>query len=248
MNALQHLWLDAPEPPLLADGEVHVWRACLHQDAATLLELWSSLSADERERAARFRFRRDTEHFVAARGALRNILGRYMNIAPRLLRFSYDRYGKPVLNGEMYGHPLHFNVSHSNGLALYAVTRARAVGIDLEFVREDFDSLEIAERFFSPREVAALRGIPPGERAVAFFDCWTRKEAYVKARGEGLSYPLHLFSVSLTPTDPAALLHTDDAPQEAVRWSLLKLSPGEGYRAALAVKEKSPCLRYWRWP
>jgi 4'-phosphopantetheinyl transferase len=118
--------------------------------------------------------------------------GRYTGVAPRRLRFSYDRYGKPALNGETCD-PLRFNVSHSNDVALYAVARGREVGIDLEFVREDFAGFEIAERFFSPREVSVLRALPPGEHAIAFFDCWARKEAYIKARGEGLSYPLRLF-------------------------------------------------------
>jgi len=248
MNASQHLWLDAPERPHLADGEVHVWRASLRQDGGALLGLWESLSADERERAGRFHFRRDRDRFVAARGALRDLLGRYTGVEPRLLRFSYDGYGKPSLDGVTGGGPLRFNVSHSNGLALYAVTRGREVGIDLEFVREDFATLEIAERFFSAREVSVLRTLPPCERAVAFFDCWARKEAYVKARGEGLSYPLALFTVSLTPGEPAALLSTEDDPREAARWSLIELFPGEGYRAALAVKGARPSLRYCRWP
>jgi 4'-phosphopantetheinyl transferase len=248
MNVSQPLWLEAPERPHLADGEVHVWRACLRQDQGTLLACWESLSADERERAGRFHFRRDREHFVTARGVLRDLLGRYTGVEPRLLRFSYDRYGKPALSGGAGGAPLHFNVSHSNGLALYAVTRGCEVGIDLEFVREDFATLEIAERFFSAREVSALRALPRGERARAFFDCWARKEAYVKARGEGLSYPLALFTVSLTPGEPAALLSTEDDPREAARWSLIELFPGEGYRAALAVKGARASLRYCRWP
>lgn len=122
------------------------------------------------------------------------------------------------------------------------------MGVDIEQVREDFASLEIAEGFFSRREYAALVALAPGERASAFFDCWTRKEAYIKARGEGLSHPLRLFSVSLGPGQPAALLSTENDPQEAARWSLVQLSPGEGYRAALAVRGGRPLLRLRRWP
>jgi 4'-phosphopantetheinyl transferase len=248
MDAPQQTWPDAPESPTLAEGEVHVWRVCLRRDEAALRELLETLSPDERERGDRFHFRRDREHFIAARGALRAILGWYVGAAPGLLRFSYDGYGKPSLSGATGGDTLRFNLSHSNGLALYAVTRGREVGIDLEFVREDFAGFDIAERFFSAREVSALRALPPAARASAFFDCWTRKEAYIKARGEGLSHPLHAFTVSLTPGEPAALLHTDDDPQEAARWSLVELHPGEGYRAALAVEGATPPLRYWRWP
>ncbi|MET0647234.1 MAG: 4'-phosphopantetheinyl transferase superfamily protein [Pyrinomonadaceae bacterium] len=249
MDARQQPWLDAPESPLLADGEVHVWRARLLQDERTLGELWDTLSADERERAERFHFRRDRDRFIAARGALRNLLGRYAGVAPRLLRFSYDSYGKPSLCGEAGGASLRFNASHSNDLALFALTRGREVGVDLEFVREDFASFEIAEHFFSPGEVEALRALAPDVRAVAFFDCWTRKEAYIKARGEGLSHPLHLFTVSLGPGEDAALLRTDDDPLEAARWTLVELFPGEGARAALAVEAGSspPRLRIFEW-
>ena len=249
MDARQQPWLDAPDSPHLADGEVHVWRARLLPDARTFRELWDTLSADERERAERYHFRRDRDRFVAARGALRNLLGRYAGVEPRLLRFSYDGYGKPSLRGEAGVASLRFNASHSNDLALFAVTRGRAVGVDLEFVREDFASFEIAEHFFSRYEVEALRALTPDVRAVAFFDCWTRKEAYIKARGEGLSHPLHLFTVSLGPGEEAALLRTDDDPLEAARWTLIELFPGEGVRAALAIEAGSspPRVRIFEW-
>jgi 4'-phosphopantetheinyl transferase len=244
----EQLWSGAPERPALSGGEVHVWRARLDLDATTFRELWESLSADERARADRFHFRIDREHFVAARGGLRAVLGRYTGAEPRRLHFAYDAYGKPSLDGETAPARLRFNVSHSNGVALYAFAEGRAVGVDIEYVREDFASLDIAEHFFSRSEVAALRAVAEGERAAAFFDCWTRKEAYIKARGEGLSHPLHLFTVSLTPGQPAALLSTEGEPQEATHWSLVELFPGEGFRAALAVEGETPPVRCWRWP
>lgn len=249
----QHLWLEGPERPLLRDGEVHVWRAGLEPGGAALRRLWEILSADERQRADRFHFRKDREHFVTARGVLREILGRYTGATPPSLRFSYDSFGKPSLSdparsAEAGGTPLRFNVSHSGGVALYAVAAGREVGVDIEFVREDFAGLDVARNFFSPHEVAALSALPVAERATAFFDCWTRKEAYIKARGMGLSHPLHLFTVSLTPGRPAALLRTDDDPEEAARWSLVELFPGEGYRAALAFEGEVSALRCWRWP
>src|SRR5918911_1360559 len=174
------LWLGAPERPALSGGEVHVWHARLDLDAATLRELWESLSADERARADRFHFRVDREYFIAARGGLRAVLGRYTGTEPRRLRFAYDAYGKPSLDREADGGRFRFNVSHSKGVALYALAEGREVGVDIEYVREDFASLEIAEHFFSRGEVAALRAVTEGERASAFFDCWTRKEAYIK--------------------------------------------------------------------
>jgi 4'-phosphopantetheinyl transferase len=246
MSAHQQTWEDAPQRPALDAGEVHIWRACLRQQEAARHELSLSLSADERERACRFHFRKDREDFIAARGVLRSLLGRYTGVAPRLIRFSYNEYGKPFLDSEPDA-PLHFNASHSNGWAIYAVAWGREVGVDIEFMREDFPGFEIAERFFSPSEVSALRALPRGERTAAFFDCWARKEAYIKARGEGLSYPLRMFTVSLTPGEPAALLHIDGDPKEANRWSIVALSPCEGYRAALAVKGEAPSLRCWHW-
>ncbi|HEX8500631.1 MAG TPA: 4'-phosphopantetheinyl transferase superfamily protein [Pyrinomonadaceae bacterium] len=243
----QHPWPEAPERPAATADEVHVWRVSLDQDGAALGELSALLAEDELQRAGRFHFRKDHDRFVAARGALRDILGRYTGLAPRLLRFVYEERGKPALSPETCDRPLRFNLAHSHGLALCAVTLGRAVGVDLELVQEEFAGMEIAERFFAPREVAALRALAPGERATAFFDCWTRKEAYIKARGEGLSHPLHSFAVSLAPGEPAALLCTDDDPAEAASWSLLALSPGGPYRAALAVEGAPPSTRCWNW-
>jgi 4'-phosphopantetheinyl transferase len=142
---------------------------------------------------------------------------------------------------------LSFNLTHSHQLALYAVTRRREIGVDLEYVRADFADEQIAERFFSPREVAALRTVPENLLKEAFFHCWTRKEAYVKAKGEGLSIPLDQFDVSLAPGEPALLLSTRDDPQEADRWSLQALFPGSGYVAALAVEGRTWRLKCWQW-
>ncbi|HEU4597132.1 MAG TPA: 4'-phosphopantetheinyl transferase superfamily protein [Pyrinomonadaceae bacterium] len=247
MSLEQQLWPDAPERPVLAGGEVHVWRAELNQPEATLRALARLLSEDESERAGKFYFPRDRDHYIVARGALRKILGLYTSVAPELLRFTYNEFGKPSLLDVEHGDALRFNVSHSHGLALYAVAREREVGVDIEFVREDFAGIEIGEHFFSRREVSALRALPGAAFTKAFFDCWTRKEAYIKARGEGLSHPLERFAVSLAPGEPAALLCTDDDPLEAARWSLVELFPGEGYCAALAVEGERPTLRCWSW-
>ncbi len=228
--------------------EVHVWQATLDRTPSELQSLFDSLAADERARAGRFHFDRDRVRFVVARGVLRAILGRYMNRAPVSLSFRYGSHGKPALAGEADGDAICFNLSHSNGVALYAIARHRAVGVDLERIRFDLPVVEIAERFFSRREVAALRMLPSEQQHQAFFCCWTRKEAYIKARGEGLSLPLDQFDVSLAPGEPAALLGTQRDPSEATRWTLAELASGPGYVAALAAEGHGWRLASWQWP
>lgn len=244
-----HLWLRAEECVLPERDEVHVWRADLNPGDSTVRACYELLQPDERLRADKFHFPRDREHFTVARGVLRQILGGYLGSAPEQVRFAYNKYGKPALAADAFDAPLSFNVSHSKDIALYAIAGGRRrVGLDIEHLREDFDSLTLAERFFSHAEVAALRALPAEQQRTAFFNCWTRKEAYIKALGEGLSHPLDKFSVSLAPGEPAALLSTDDNPEEASRWSLVELSPGDGYVAALACEGDAPPLvscRQW---
>ena len=238
-----------PPPPTLPLGrdEVHVWRASLDPPASKAQTLQSTLATDELERAERYHFQRDRRRFIVARGVLRAILGRYTGMEPLQLRFCYGFRGKPMLAREHGTSSLRFNVSHSCDLALYAVTRDRKVGIDLERIQPDLTGEELAERFFSPREVAILRALPRDEQPQAFLSCWTRKEAYIKARGDGLALPLDRFDVSFGPGEPAALLGVKGDPQEAARWSLQELEPGPGYVAALAVEGHDWQLRCWQW-
>jgi len=226
---------------------MHVWRAHLDQEPPLVRALRDTLTPDERQRASRFKFEKDRVHFIVARGALRDILSRYLGTPPDGISFSHGEFGKPALAGAAADSQLRFNASHSHGVALYAVNRGRDVGLDLELMREDFAGLEIAERFFSPREVQALRALPRDLQTAAFFNCWTRKEAYIKARGEGLSHPLHGFTVSLAPGEPAEFLLIDDDSAEASRWSLIELSPAAGFAAALAVNGPKPPLTFWQW-
>jgi 4'-phosphopantetheinyl transferase len=206
------------------------------------------LAPDECARADRFHFARDRNRFIVARGSLRTILGAYLQQEPAQLSFSYSQYGKPALADELAGNQLTFNLSHANELALIAVTRERGLGVDIEFIRPQFASEEIAERFFSDHEVAALRTLPEPAQSEAFFNCWTRKEAYIKAIGEGMSMPLNQFHVSLKPGSPAELLGNLRDANEVSRWSLQELAPGPGYVAAVAVEGKDWQLRCWQYP
>jgi len=240
-------WCSAPEALRLGRDEVHVWRATLDESPSRVDGFLHTLAADERTRAERFYFPRDRERFIVARGVLRAILGLYSNSAPEGVSFSDGSHGKPALAGESGGAAIRFNVSHSHGVALYAVTRVREVGIDVECIRSDLKVEQIAERFFSHHEITTLRALPTHLRESAFFRCWTRKEAYIKATGKGLSLPLDQFAVSLAPGEPAALLSTQGDPHEAQRWSLLELTPAPGYAAALAVEGHGWCLACWDW-
>ena len=248
MMALDRGWLPPPDDLAISRDEIHVWWAALDLPASRVQQLRQTLAPDELERAERFYSQQVRARFIVARGLLRAILSRYLGMEPGRLRFCYNAYGKPALATTTGNHPLRFNVSHACGLALYAIAYGRAIGIDLERIRADFTGEQIAEQFFSPRENATLRALPASQRREAFFTCWTRKEAYIKARGEGLSLPLDQFDVALAPGEPARLLQIRGKPHEPARWSFKELLPGAGYVATLVVEGGCGRLACWRWP
>jgi 4'-phosphopantetheinyl transferase len=245
---LQTEWRLAGDVPPLSGDEVQVWRASLERDVRTLDDLREALSPDERARADRFHFERDRRHYVAARGVLRLLLGRHLSLPPAEVRFCYNAHGKPRLAEGCGSADVRFNVSHSHGLALFALSRGREVGVDVERERAELAGEQLAERFFAPAEVAVLRSLPGWQRREAFFACWTRKEAYIKAVGKGLALPLDRFEVALRPGEPAALLAAHDDPREVGRWSMHNLDPGPGYAGALAVEGRGWRLWCGQWP
>jgi 4'-phosphopantetheinyl transferase len=217
----------------LAEDEVHLWLAKLDDRLADNVR--HALSADEISRSDRFHFAKDRNHFTAARGFLRTLLSAYTGINSAELRFSYSEKGKPSLE-ETQQHGLNFNLAHSHQLAIYALSRGKAIGVDLEYVKEGMAGEKIAERFFSAREIEMLNSLPVELKNEAFFNCWTRKEAYIKARGEGLSMSLDDFDVSLLPGEPAALLGNQKEPTEVTRWTMRTIPVPAGYVAALVVE------------
>ncbi len=225
--------LASSQIPNLASDQIHVWRVPLNQNPAQIPELKEVLSPDERARAERFRFDKDRNQFIESRAALRLLLSQYLNVLPTGLTFSRAAHGKPALENGPSNSTLRFNLSRRDGLALVAVTRDREIGVDVELVRADLPFFEIAEVSFSENELATLRSLPESVQAAAFYNCWTRKEAYVKARGEGFSFPLKQFDVSLTPGATAKLLEVRGSDTEVDRWTLQELSAGDGYVAAL---------------
>jgi 4'-phosphopantetheinyl transferase len=220
--------------------EIHVWHAALDREEKVLGRLESRLSQEEKARADRFHFVNDRNRFVVARGLLRELLGKYLHQAPTGLEFSYGEHGKPSLSGGNASSGLCFNLSHSAGLVVYAIAKERNLGIDVEHVRPESAGDDIAERYFSSREVSDLRTLPPEARVEGFFHCWTRKEAYLKATGMGLQIPLDSFAVSLFPEKPAQFLGGVEP-----RWHLAAHDPAEGYVAAV-VYDGAPCsLKYF---
>lgn len=228
----------------LSTGDVHVWRVLFDRFAGKAEVFLAVLSDEERDRAERFHFESGRVQYIVTRTALRMTLARYTGIDPRNLQFEYSSHGKPSLAGV---ESLQFNVAHSGGLALIAVAKEGLVGVDVEARRRDFAGQRIADRFFSAREAGALRNLPIDQQEQAFLNCWTRKEAYIKARGDGLSCPLDSFDVTLAPGEPAKLLHVKNDPDEATRWNLRALPLGEGYTAAVAVRGTFNLICCWDW-
>jgi 4'-phosphopantetheinyl transferase len=239
-------WLSPQMHPRLTRQDVHVWRASLSSDPQVFRRLESTLSSDERDRAQRFIFERDRNSFTVARGILRHLLGEYLSCQPHTIEFSYGSNGKPELAGSRLNLPIRFNLSHSHGVALFAITLGRRVGIDVELVRTEAAGKDIAARYFSAQETNELRGLPTEQQAEGFFLCWTRKEAYVKAKGDGLQIPLNSFHVSLSPGQPATL----SAHDEAV-WSIESFVPLDDEPhtrvAALVVEGRNHSTRFFEW-
>lgn len=236
MRRQAHIWAVSMSDHRITRGEVHVWRLNIEDPPRKICDPVALLSSDEVERAYRFRSLDDRMRYSIVRAGLRVILAMYLDTEPRSVRISYTQHGKPILF-PLQGSPnVTFNLTHSDRMALYAVSYARDVGIDVERIREIKEMDRLAERFFSSEEASLFLSLPLVVKREAFFTCWTLKEAYVKARGEGLSLPLDQFDVSFVPGQPAALLRVHGQPEEASRWSVRLLRPEMGHIGALAVK------------
>jgi len=229
----------------LDQDEAHLWVVPLGISAEKSSYFKSILFVDEQERAGRFRKIRDAQRYIATRGSLRILLGGYLTIEPDRLRFAYDPSGKPRLAGEETLTSIRFSVSHSDDLALFGFARGHKIGVDVERIRPDIGVEDLAARYFSPNEFKQLCSLPADQRREAFYCGWTRKEAYLKARGEGLSFPLDRVEVSLTPHEPVILKASSD-PGVSRRWILQHLSPAPGYIGAAAVEGRDMAFRYFK--
>ena len=241
---MRTIWTKPPDDVYLKSNQTDVWRVTLNPMPDSIQQAVFTLSADETGRAARFRFNEDRHRFTVSHIALRDVLARYLLCEPKQIDFTVGEYGKPVVVSKLN---LDFNLSHSGDYALIAVTRGRKVGVDVEHFRDELEIEKIARRFFSEKENVELMGLPAGQQCAGFFNCWTRKEAYIKAHGLGLSLPLDSFDVSLIPNQPAILRATRPNPREASRWTLLSLDIDSQHAGAVAVERLDLEFRFWDW-
>jgi 4'-phosphopantetheinyl transferase len=240
-------WKMPPRDLSLSKKDIHLWRADLNLPDRSIQQLNQILSTDERMRAERFHFEKDWKRFTVGVGILRMILGRYVGVEPSELRVCYGKHGKPGLSDGFGNKKIQFNMSHSEGLALYGFTRDHEIGVDIEFVRDIPEMDKIAEQFFSTKENDAFRSLPESKKKEAFFNCWTRKEAFTKAIGDGLYQPLDKFDVALKPGEPTRLLRIGGDSKTASRWLIHDLDPAPGFTGAFAVEGSDWRLHFWQW-
>ncbi len=240
-------WESPPEIVSIGYQHVHVWRMRLGSSDYQAGEMQSKLSTEEKHRAAKFQSSDDRTRYITAHYYTREILSKYLGQPPEKIRFAYNQYSKPELEEDTNAPGLRFNLSHSAEIALLAVANGFNVGVDIELVKHDKATEDIARRFYSSREVELLLNQPGNIRDEAFFRIWTRKEAYIKVRGEGMAIPLDQIEVSFLPGDQPKITGIMDDPLVAARWSLFHLEPEEGYTGALAVEGHPDQLELFRW-
>lgn len=240
-------WLTAPLNLTLSKADVHIWRASLNQPKPVFDRLLRTLNREERTRFQRFRFQEDRAHFIVRRGILREVLGRYLKTSPQDVQFSYSHFGKPTLAAFHGNQSLDFSSSSASGLFLCAFTRERRIGIDLECVRPIQGMEAIARHFFSAGENEALERAPVNLRTEAFFNCWTRKEAFLKANGVGLIHDLDSFEVSVFPGEAPKILSINCDYQTGLPWSLISFAPAPDYLASICLGGHDFEFRLFQW-
>jgi 4'-phosphopantetheinyl transferase len=230
--------LDSTTSNLLPDGKVHLWRAFTTDWLSRIEALQDFLSSHEVDRARRFHFERDRLRYIVAHGLLRMLIGRYLGIPAHRIEFRSGPFGKPELHGHHSASSFSFNISHSHELTVFAFSSYGCLGVDVEYVRPMPDFEAIVSGYFHPRERVTLRGFPPHERQTAFFDCWTRKEAFIKATGEGLHRPLDSFAVPMDSGNARDFLTLNDGAAMDERWAFLPLRPARRYTGAVVVGKR----------
>lgn len=228
----------------LKPHQVHVWSLNKSEHKNKLAAYWNILSKEEKESASKYRFTRDRDCSIIARGALRTLLGNYLKQSPERIKFQFGTHGKPSLN-ELSD--IEFNVSHSTNAIVLAFVQHNSIGIDVEYIKRNIEVKKIAKHFFSKEEIMSLFSMDESYYKQAFYNCWTRKEAFIKALGSGLSFPLDQFVVSLDSTKEAALLDTKWDEKEKDNWVLKSFEPAQDYIGAVTVKGKVSDIQFWKY-
>jgi 4'-phosphopantetheinyl transferase len=232
---MDQFWSPASESFSLSEGDVQIWRAWLKRPPEQVDGLMAVLSEDERARAGRFHYAKDRSHFIAGRAILRTLLGRYLLLSPNEVLFTYSQHGRPDLDKRVNTIGLQFNLSHSEELAIFAFTRGRKLGIDLEYQRWLSDLSELAASCLSQNEFEIWSNLPTSQQQGAFYLLWTQKEAFLKAEGEGLSQPLESIELAFEQDTAATLENIRDCSIGECKWSATTFVPAPGYLASLFV-------------
>ncbi len=245
LSMYNNLWNTPPRNLSCGANEAHIWlaRVDVHKNNISLYK--SLLPSEELVRAGKFVRRDDRDSYLLSRVALRDIVSRYLNVGFNDVSFFRNEYGKPFIAKEINRENMECNLSHSGDIVLIGMSKGGKIGIDIERIREMDEMDALVRDYFSTIEQEYFKSLSPGEKIGAFFACWSRKEAYIKARGKGLSYPLDSFSVSVGPGDDAALLHDDH--ENISEWSLKDIAYSPDYAGAVAVKGRNLDYRYYRW-
>lgn len=247
LDSQQPVWLSPPAEMDLVEGRVDLWRASLDCSTSVRQSLWRSLSEDEKERAGRYKHDQDREHFITRRGILRILLAKYLQSLPIEIRLSRNAFGKVMLVENANPIGLEFNASHSEGMVLFAFAYRRRVGVDLEKIRDNPEVLKAARRYLSVYENAVLASLPQEARMKAFYECWTRKEAFLKAQGTGLMMELTQFDVSFGPGQQPQILEIRGEVKPRGHWRVEDISVGGGFSAALVVDGHDFDINYWQF-
>jgi len=236
-----------PSEPNLTSDIIHIWFAVLDQPVSEISGFVKTLSKDETIRAGRFHFQKDRNRFIARHGILRTILGCYLGVKASELQFYHGKAGKPATS-EIFGkRAIHFNISHSDGVALFAFARKYEIGVDIERIRDISESEQIVEQFFSARDKFFYHALPQEKRRDAFFNCWARQEAFTKGIGQGLSWPLNKFDVMPVTGEWYSPQTVEGAPKGVSDWSIQSLNLDREYAGALAINRKNFTLRSFEW-
>ncbi len=241
------VWHKNPGNYLLNDQNVHLWLATQNIENDYIASLYAILSNDEKERANRFYFEKDRNSYIVSRALLRILIGKYLNQKPDSIIFKYAKYDKPYISEHLNYLNLQFNVSHSHGKVLIGFTKIRNIGVDIELVRTLEGAADIVNRNFSQYERHIYNSLPKSLQDRAFFNCWTRKEAFIKAIGKGLTYPLDAFTVSIAPMEEARLLDVKNDSQEKEKWILKDIGINADYVAAMVIESGECQLACYKW-